>query len=122
MGGLTLPNCNNHLCLSAYADDLIVIVACDVDINKLECIVQDYKCYTSATVNWGKSEDLLVGDWGGRPPSLPGGLMWRRDGLKYLGVYLGNYVIVKNWEGLVDKVKGHLEKCRWILPHLSYRG
>jgi len=28
----------------------------------------------------------------------------------------------KNWEGLADKVTGRLQKWRWILPKLSYRG
>ena len=54
---------------------------------------------SAARVNWGKSEALAVGSWEGGLPSLPGGLMWRRDSLKYLGVYVSNESIVKkNWE------------------------
>lgn len=64
-----------------------------------------------------------MGNWGGQPPRLPGGLVWRRDGLKYLGVYLGNDVFLRrNWDCIVEKVLGRLEKWRWILPQLSYRG
>lgn len=28
----------------------------------------------------------------------------------------------KNWEGSLEKVQGRLEKWRWLLPKLSYRG
>lgn len=28
----------------------------------------------------------------------------------------------KNWEGLSDKVIGRIQRWRWILPHLLYRG
>ena len=121
--GLSIPHCNSKLCLSAYADDLVVVVNGNEDIDKLECIVHDFKKFSSAAVNWAKSEALLMGNWGGQPPRLPGGLVWRRDGLKYLGVYLGNDVFLRrNWDCIVEKVLGRLEKWRWILPQLSYRG
>lgn len=55
--------------------------------------------------------------------SLPGGLIWRKGGLKYLGVFLGNDTFLqKNWENVVDRVNGRLSKWRWLLPHMSYRG
>lgn len=35
------------------------------------------------------------------------GLLWQRDGLKYLGVFLGSESFLqKNWEGMADKVIG----------------
>ena len=38
-------------------------------------------------------------------------------------MYLGNDVFLrKNWDGIVEKVQGRLEKWRWILPQLSNRG
>lgn len=40
-----------------------------------------------------------------------------------LGVYLGNESFIKkNWEGLFEKIKGRLEKWKWLLPQMSYRG
>ncbi len=30
--------------------------------------------------------------------------------------------IQKNWEGVVDKVKGRLDKWKWLIPKLSYIG
>lgn len=46
-----------------------------------------------------------------------------KGGLKYLGVYVGDAATeCKNWEGVVEKVGGKLEKWRWLLPQMSYRG
>lgn len=28
----------------------------------------------------------------------------------------------KNWEGVVEKVKGRLKRWFWLLPHMSFRG
>ncbi|KAK3546765.1 hypothetical protein QTP70_035205, partial [Hemibagrus guttatus] len=78
---------------------------------------------SSAKVNWVKSEAILVGEWGGERPTLPGGLVWKKDGFKYLGVYLGNIEFLnKNWEGTVEHVKGRLSRWKWLIPRMSYRG
>ena len=109
--------------LSAYADDIIVIVKKSERDSRTRKIVSDFKTVSAARVNWGKSEALAVGSWEGGLPSLPGGLKWRRDGLKYLGVYVGNETIVqKNWEGVAEKIQGRLNKWKWLKPQLSYRG
>ncbi len=47
-------------------------------------MINDIKCISSAKVNWGKSEALLVGNWSGDLPTLPGGLLWKRGGLNIL--------------------------------------
>ncbi|KAK3524682.1 hypothetical protein QTP86_000650 [Hemibagrus guttatus] len=81
------------------------------------------KILSSAKVNWTKSEAILVGEWGGGQPSLPGGLAWKRGGFKYLGVYLGtNEFLNKNWEGSVEHVKGRLSRWKRLVPKMSYRG
>ena len=108
--------------LSAYADDIIVIVRNTEEVTKLGKIVEFFGKISATKVNWAKSEALAVGRSAGLP-HLPGGLSWRRGGLKYLGVYLGDYQTVeKNWEGVVEKVEGRLAKWRWLLPQMSYRG
>lgn len=59
----------------------------------------------------------------GEKLSLPDGLLWCKGGFKYLGVYLGDEVTVqKNWEGIVEKVKGRLDKCEWLVSNMSYKG
>ncbi|KAK3564452.1 hypothetical protein QTP86_022642 [Hemibagrus guttatus] len=81
------------------------------------------KVLSSAKVNWAKSEAILVGEWGGEQPTLPGGLVWKKDGFKYLGVYLGNNEFLnKNWEGTVEHVKGRLSRWKRLVARMSYRG
>ena len=46
--------------------------------------------------------------------------MWKRDGLKYLGVYIGNETILQmNWEGVAENIQGRLNKWKWLKPQLS---
>ena len=43
--------------------------------------------------------------------------------VKVLGVHLGaDEDVLKNWEGIEGKVSAKLEKWKWIVPWLSYRG
>ena len=123
IGGLHLKDLNKSYILSAYADDVCVIINSTTDIQKLERIVNDFEIMSAAKVNWEKSEALAVGKWKGGLPNLPGGLTWKKDGLKYLGVYVGNEFIVKqNWEGVLEKVEGRLNKWKWLKPQMSFRG
>ncbi|KAK3508126.1 hypothetical protein QTP70_015056 [Hemibagrus guttatus] len=51
------------------------------------------------------------------------GLVWKKDGFKYLGVYLGNNEFLnKIWEGTVEHVKGRLSRWKQLVPRMSYRG
>ena len=36
-----------------------------------------------------KSENLAVGEWRDGLPVIPQSLSWKKDGFKYLGVFLG---------------------------------
>lgn len=59
--------------------------------------------------NWKKIDAVLLGKWKDRTPDFTGGLIWKRSGLKYLGVYLGDEATVqKNWKGVIEKITGHL--------------
>ncbi|KAI4900412.1 hypothetical protein NFI96_009713, partial [Prochilodus magdalenae] len=110
--------------LSAYADDVTVLVTAQEDVEVLESSLEVYEKASSAKVNWGKSEGFLMGSWAGMgAPRLPGGLTWGREGLKVLGVFLGSTAFQqRNWEGMLDKVSARLSKWSWLLPRLSYRG
>ena len=83
-----------------------------------------YEKASSAKVNWSKSEGLLLGEWNNtQKPTLPAGLQWNTEGMKFLGVFLGSEgFMVKNWEGVVEKVSARLSRWTWIQPQLSYRG
>ncbi|TWW67065.1 Transposon TX1 uncharacterized 149 kDa protein ORF 2 [Takifugu flavidus] len=121
--GLVLSGFTGNLVLSAYADDVIVFTRDQQDINILNRITNKFSMVSAARVNWGKSEALAVGNWGGGLPVLPGGLTWKRNGIRYLGVYLGCQEIeAKNWDDIVEKVDSKLHKWSWIKPHMSFRG
>ncbi|KAK3562052.1 hypothetical protein QTP86_025970 [Hemibagrus guttatus] len=123
LSGFNIPHANASVYLSAYADDLVVMVNTQEDVNVLAAILNDFQILSSAKVNWTKSEAILVGEWGGGQPTLPGGLAWKRGGFKYLGVYLGtNEFLNKNWEGSVEHVKGRLSRWKRLVPKMSYRG
>lgn len=123
LSGVIFPGCESSFKLSAYADDVIVIVNQQNDVNSLKKAINDFGVLSSAKINWGKSEALAVGDELSKELVLPGGLVWKKDGLKYLGVYLGdNSFVCKNWENVFEKVEGRLRKWKWLLPHMSFRG
>ena len=93
---------------SAYADDIIVAVNNDGDVEKLMKIIESFENISSSKVNWAKSSALLSGNWHGRVPKLPDGIFWERHGIKYLGVQLGDDSAEKrNWEGVVEKLNEH---------------
>lgn len=77
---------------SAYADDLVVFVKNQDDVNVLTDTVTNVGKISSVKVKWDKSEALLCGKWEGRTQKLPQGLKWGRNGLKYLGVF---WVMIK---------------------------
>lgn len=119
--GWDLPFSGMSLC--AYADDIVALIKGQKDLEVLQSIIKDFSLISSAKVNWTKSEAIAFGDWEKGLPTLPAGLSWNKKGFKYLGVYLGNYeMLQKNWEGSLEKMQGRLEKWRWLLPKLSYRG
>jgi len=121
--GVSLQACNSTLCLSAYADDVVIILNKQNDVDLLVKTLRDFGTISSAKINWGKSEAVLIGKWERGVPTLPNGLSWKKDGLRYLGVFLGDETIVqKNWEGIIEKMKGRLLKWKWIVKSLSYRG
>lgn len=65
----------------------------------------------------------MVGERLGERLSLPAELTWRKGGLRYLGVFLGDETTVKkNWDSVIHKVKSRLNKWRWLLPKMSLRG
>lgn len=110
--------------LTAYADDITVVIKDSEDVSRLISSLDSFRKASSACINWGKCASLLLGEWsGGGPPQLPQQCRWARDGFRVLGLYFGtNSYIEKNWEGLFDRVILRIQKWRWILPQLSYRG
>lgn len=70
-----------------------------------------------------KNEGLAVGKWCEGLPVLPQNLVWKTDGLKYLGIHVGNEKTEKkNWEEILEKIDSKLLKWKWLHPQKSYRG
>lgn len=59
------------LCLSAYADDIMMAVTDDSDVQKQIHITMCFGTIASSEVNWDKSTSLLVANWQGNEPRLP---------------------------------------------------
>uniref|UniRef100_A0A8C4QFJ7 Reverse transcriptase domain-containing protein n=1 Tax=Eptatretus burgeri TaxID=7764 RepID=A0A8C4QFJ7_EPTBU len=121
----------HHIIVSPYTDDICVIIRNDQDRTTLLDSLHMFHRASSLKVNWQKSNALWVFSvtrTSGWPPlapphSLPKGLSWEREGVKYLGVYLGPYQCsLMNWEGMVDDVTKRLQKWKHFLPQMSFRG
>jgi len=101
--------------VTAYADDVCILIRDQNSISVLQRCLEKFSAASSSEVNWNKG----LGLWCGKnstsspikTPSLPENLTWRTDGVKYLGIYLGNREMeVKNWEGMLEQVTSRLKK------------
>lgn len=110
--------------LSAYADDVTVFIRSAQDVRILREYLEVYQKASSSRINWQKCASFLLGEWeNGGPPVLPQNCSWSLEGFKVLGIFLGtDQYIQKNWDGMFEKVSGRIQRWRWILKQLSYRG
>ncbi len=58
--GLCLSNCNNNVRLSAYADDIVVLISKQSDVQSLLNLIKDFRILSSAKVNWQKKLCFIV--------------------------------------------------------------
>lgn len=110
--------------LTAYADEITVIIRSEEDVTNLLSCLNLFQNASSAQVNWGKTNTLLLGSWIDRnPPKLSHQCLWNKKGVKILGLLFGTEKFMeKNWEGLIEKITGKLNRWKWIQAQLSYRG
>ncbi|CAM2119617.1 unnamed protein product [Caretta caretta] len=102
--GLVLREPELQLVLSAYADDVVLVVQDPGDLVRVEACQAIYSAASSARVSWVKSSGLAVGDWR-RLSSLPPALQtirWSAGPLLYRGVYLSatHPSPPENWQNL----------------------
>ncbi|CAM2117039.1 unnamed protein product [Caretta caretta] len=84
MTGLVLREPELRLVLSAYADDVLLVVQDPGDLARVEACQAIYSAASSARVNWVKSSGLAVGDW--RWPNIPTfGFLFDIDGVLVRG-------------------------------------
>ncbi|CAM2106042.1 unnamed protein product [Caretta caretta] len=110
MTGLVLREPELRLVLSAYADDVLLVVQDPGDLARVEACQAIYSAASSARVNWVKSSGLAVGDWrqvSSLPPALQT-IRWSAGPLLYLGVYLSatHPSPPENWQNLEGGVIG----------------
>ncbi|CAM5113518.1 unnamed protein product [Eretmochelys imbricata] len=124
--GLVLWEPELQLILSAYADDVLLVIQDPGDLARVEACQAIYLAASSAQVNWVKSSGLAVGDWqqaSSLPPALQT-ILWSAGPLLYLGIYLSatHPSLLENWENLEGGVIERLQKWTGLLLCLSLRG
>ncbi|CAM2101090.1 unnamed protein product [Caretta caretta] len=124
--GLVLREPELRLVLSAYTDDVLLVVQDPGDLARVEACQAIYLAASSARVNWVKSSSLVVGDWrqvSSLPPALQT-IRWSASPLLYLGIYLSatHPSPPENWQNLEDGVIEQLRKWTRLLRCLSLRG
>ncbi|CAM2100968.1 unnamed protein product [Caretta caretta] len=90
--GLVLREPELRLVLSAYADDVLLVVQDPGDLARVEACQAIYSAASSICVNWVKSSGLAVGDWwqvSSLPPVLQT-IRWSAGLLLYLDIYLSS--------------------------------
>lgn len=59
--GIAIPKCEGVFKLSAYADDVAILVGSQRDVDTMLKITDDFRIVSSAKVNWEKSVAFLIG-------------------------------------------------------------
>ncbi|CAM4558029.1 unnamed protein product [Lepidochelys olivacea] len=121
--GLVLWEPELQLILSAYADDVLLLIQDPGDLVRVEACQAIYLAASSVQVNWVKSSGLAVGDWqqaSSLPPALQT-ILWSAGPLLYLGIYLSatHPSLLENWENLEGGVIERLQKWTGLLLCLS---
>ncbi|CAM2106963.1 unnamed protein product [Caretta caretta] len=134
--GFVLREPELRLVLSAYADDVLLVVQDLGDLAWVEACQAIYSAASSAWVNWVKSSGLAVGDWRQASSLSPvlQTIRWSAGPLLYLGVYLSatHHSPLENWENSDSRVIEQLRKWTGLLrctnpdrprdgPRLSHR-
>ncbi|CAM5134320.1 unnamed protein product [Natator depressus] len=117
--GLVLREPELQLVLSAYADNVLLVIQDPGDLAQIEACQAIYSAASSARVNWVKSSGLAVGDWrqaSSLPPALQT-IRWSAGPLLYLGIYLSatHPSPPENWENLDGGVIERLRKWTGLL-------
>lgn len=71
---VSIPKCKNTFKLAAYANDVIIFVSCQRDVDIMLKIFEDFNFFSSAKVNWEKCIAMLIGRWPNGTPNLSEGL------------------------------------------------
>ncbi|CAM2114154.1 unnamed protein product [Caretta caretta] len=93
--GLVLQEPELQLVLSAYADDVLVVIQDPGDLARVEACQAIYSAAFSTRVNWVKSSGLAVVDWrqaSSLPPMLQT-IRWSAGLLSFLDKHIGSSIL-----------------------------
>lgn len=121
--GFLVPNSNKKINSSAFADDIHFLITENQDFDKIIEAFHIYSQESGAQLNSQKSKGLFCGSWKTRSDK-PLQCHWNHEGLKILGVFLGNtsQYEQENWTTLTTKIKGTLNNWSQYLKLTSYLG
>lgn len=121
--GFKIPRSQITTITTAFADDINFFITQDEDFPKINEAYNIYSAQSGASLNQEKSAGLFCGSWKLRNDS-PFTTNWNNQGMKFLGVYLGNNENYeeKNWEQLLIKIKATLNKWSQYVKMTSYNG
>ncbi len=121
--GITLPGCQEQTKQSAYADDLDIVVIDDTSFLGVQRAIELYERSSSSKINYPKSSGLWCGAWRSRTDQ-PLGLTWNSQGIKHLGVFIGNSKEFEkqNWSNVLTKIKTKLGNWTPVLNCLTHKG
>ena len=121
--GFKLPDTEKYCSVSAYADDVSVFVTSDAGFVAVEETYDLFGRASAACLNTTKSKGLWAGSWVKRT-DRPLGFEWNSEGLKFLGVHLGNNSSYHqlNWKNCTDKLKKTLTSWKNLSLSLSLKG
>lgn len=77
-------------CFICLRDDRIIMARYQRNVDILRNLTVLFNRLSAAKVNWHKSQAVAIGRWTNGLLVLPRDLAWWKDGLKYLGLFIGN--------------------------------
>lgn len=102
MAGVCFPGCPAALKLTAYADDIMVLLNSQTDIEVLKENVLFFHKLPSVKVNWVKSGAFVTKKGSLNGLVLPGGLEWKTGGVEVSwGVLWGRIILEEKLGGCV---------------------
>ena len=106
--------------VSAFADDITVVVSCRLDIKTVKKVVAEYERIAGAKVNFDKSDGLRLGAWRGSD-TLSEPFPWSDGPDRIHGVFFGpDLKLERNWSEVQAKVNALVRI--WLPRRLSLKG
>lgn len=121
--GYTIPLSIKTTKCTAFADDVNFLITNDQDFESIKQAFRYYSQQSGAQLNEAKSSGLFCGQWKSRSDT-PLQCQWNSEGMKFLGIYLGNdkKYEEQNWQQLTTKIKGTLNKWSQHVKLTSFFG